>query len=65
MFSVSSLFLLQPILKITLVKVFLQRSRAVDNMPDEIKLLAIENEGAMGRDTTRQTENVDIAVLFL
>ena len=34
-------------------------------MSDEIKLLAIENEGAMGRDTTRQTENVDIAVLFL
>ena len=44
---------------------FLQRSRAVDNMSDEIKLLAIENEGAMGCDTTRQTENVDIAVLFL
>ena len=28
------------------------------------KLLAIENEGAMGRDTTWQTENVNIAVLF-
>ena len=27
-----------------------------DNMSDEIKLLAIENEGAMGRDTTWQIE---------
>ena len=27
-------------------------------MSDEIKLLAIENEGAMGRDTIRQTKNV-------
>ena len=34
-------------------------------MSDKIKLLAIENEGAMGCDTTQQTENVDIAVLFL
>ena len=43
MFSVSSLFLLQLILKLSLLKVFLQRSRAADNTSAEIKLLASEN----------------------
>ena len=52
MFSVSSLFLLQLILKLTLLNVFLQRSHAVDNASAEIKLLAIENEGATSRDST-------------
>ena len=52
MFSVSSLFLLQLILKLALLKVFLQRSRAVDNTSSKINLLASENEEATNRDTT-------------
>ena len=50
MFSVSSLFLLQLILKLTLKKVFLQCSHAADNTSSKIKLLANENEGAMSCD---------------
>ena len=65
MFSVSSLFLLQLILKLTLLKVFLWRLRAADNTSAEIKLLANQNEAATSHDTTWQTENVYIPVLFL
>ena len=52
MFSVSSLFLLQLILKLTLLKVFVYCSCAADNMSAEIKLLANENEGATSGNIT-------------
>ena len=65
MFSVSSLFLLQLILKLTLLKVFLSRLCAADNTSAEIKLLANENFKQQRAMTSRDTENVDIPVLFL
>ena len=55
MLSVSGLFLLQLILKLTLLKAQkrfnLERSRALDNTSAEIKLLANINEGATSHDT--------------
>ena len=64
MFSVSSLFLLQLVLKLTLLKVFLYHLCAVhvDNMSAKIKLSANKNEGATSHD---RLKNVDIPVLFL
>ena len=64
MFSASSLFLLQHIWKITLLKVFLLRSRAVDNTSAEIKLSANENEGVTAVTPRDKLKNVYFAVLF-
>ena len=61
----SSLFLLQLILKLTVLKVLLYCSCAADNTSAKIKLLAKENEGLEQLAVTPhdKLKNIDIPVL--